>query len=64
MMDLPLSQGIVTFDISLGLIAERECLRRVDRWWCEGFAVHQTVKKIQDMGFCRNAGLQRHIDGR
>jgi len=51
MTDLLLSLGIVAFNIGLGLIAERECLRCIDLGRRKGFAIHQAMKKIQDMVF-------------
>ncbi len=64
MTGLRLSQRIVTFDIRLGLIGERQGLRRIDGRRREGFAIDKAMQQVQHMRLGRNAGLQRHIDRR
>ena len=64
MAGLRLSQGIVSFDIGLGLVDERQGLRRIDSRRREGFAVDEAMQQVQHMRFGRNAGLQCHVDGR
>jgi len=59
MANLRLSQGIVSFDIGLGLIGERQGLWCVEGWRREGFAVDEAMEQVQDMRLRRNAGLQR-----
>jgi hypothetical protein len=64
MASLRLSQGIVSFDIGLGLIGERQCVRCVEGRRIEGFAVDEAMQQVQHMRLGRNAGLQCHVDGR
>lgn len=39
-------------------------MRRVDGRRRQGFAVDQKMQQVQHVRLGRNAGLQRHIDGR
>lgn len=65
MTDFRLPQGIVAFDIGLGLIRERQgLLRCADGWRRVGFAVNETVQQVEDMRLGWNTGLQRRLDGR
>lgn len=64
MASLRLSQGVVSFNISLGFIGERQCLRGIEGWRREGFAVNEPMQQVQHMRLGRNARLQRHVDGR
>ena len=64
MANLRLSQGIVSLDIGLGLIGERQRLRCVEGRRRGGFAVDEAMQQVQHMRFGRNAGLQRHVDRR
>lgn len=43
---------------------ERQCLRCVKGRRREGFAVNETMQQVQHMRLGRDAGLQRHVDGR
>src|SRR5690606_11940724 len=63
MANLRLSQGIVSFDIGLGLIGERQGLRCVEGRRVEGFAIDEAMQQVQHMRLGRNTGLQRHVDG-
>ena len=58
---LRLPQGIIAFDIGLGLVVERQDLRRADRGRREGFAIDEAMKQVEDVGLCGHARLQRHV---
>lgn len=64
MAGLRLSQGIVSFNIGLGLVDERQGLRRIDGRRREGFAIDKAMQQVQHMRLGRNTGLQRHVDCR
>ena len=63
MAGLRLSQGIVSFNIGLGLVDERQGLRRIDGRRSEEFAIDKAMQQVQHMRLGRNTGLQRHVDG-
>ncbi len=63
MASLRLSQGVVSFNIGLGFIGERQCLRGIEGRRREGFTVNEPMQQVQHMRLGRNARLQRHVDG-
>ncbi len=64
MASLRFSQGVVSFNIGLGFIGERQCLRGIEGRRREGFYRQRADAAGSAHASGRNARLQRHVDGR
>ena len=63
MANILAAQRVIAGNVGLGLLAQDQGLRRIDRLDLAGLAIDQAVQEVEHMGLGRNAGLECELDG-